>query len=61
MCKAQGLTVDVTANGPVMSSLITTPVELLAINSWGEPERAPPSRLNGCAVYIYQRVGRLSM
>ena len=20
---------------------------------WGEPERAPPSRLNGCAVYIW--------
>ena len=23
------------------------------IYSWGKPQRAPPSRLNGCAVYIY--------
>ena len=21
------------------------------LSTWGEPERAPPSRLNGCAVY----------
>jgi len=26
--------------------------DLCSVN-WGEPEWAPPSRLNGCAVYIY--------